>query len=141
MNDRCKVIVQTILISVAAILSSHRCPSTLGQDTAQAVSDVTTISAVSPISAVSSNPHRLIPSNAGADAMWGFATPPVSPPTPYQVLARPSHHDLKSSTKNKNKIETRPAQPYAYGWFGTQPSQHWERSFGTRNSYTQWTLK
>ncbi len=37
-------------------------------------------------------------------------------------------------------IEVYPTkQAYPYGWFGSNPSYHWKRSFGTGKNYTQWS--
>jgi hypothetical protein len=80
------------------------------------------------------------------DAMWGYAVVASNAKVPYQILERPSHHKDKNQSSDpvgsdKILIEKKPVQPYAYGWFGTQPSPKWSRSFGTRGNYTQWSLK
>lgn len=31
--------------------------------------------------------------------------------------------------------------PYSYGYFGAGRHRHWQRHYGARQSYTQWTLK
>ena len=32
-----------------------------------------------------------------------------------------------------------PKQAYSYGWFGSNPTYHWKRSFGVSRGYTQWS--
>jgi hypothetical protein len=54
------------------------------------------------------------------------------------VLARPqatSHHVPYSPAV---KVI---AQPYPYGYFGAQPTTHWQRQFGVYRTYTQWSQK
>ncbi|MEQ1829060.1 MAG: hypothetical protein ABL921_24065 [Pirellula sp.] len=74
------------------------------------------------------------------DGMWGY-----SAPTNYKILPRPATHankkDQHTYAASPSAIESRPVQPYAYGWFGTKPSPQWYRSFGNRKTHTQWTLK
>lgn len=68
--------------------------------------------------------------------LWG----PVNSPSAYRVLPRPT--DLGTIPASPpNPQRTRPMMPYAYGWFGPKQTPSWSRSFGTRNGYTQWTLK
>ena len=74
------------------------------------------------------------------DGMWGFQAP-----AQYTILPRPATHTNKGlsniSTPPVANIQSRPTQPYAYGWFGTKPSPQWSRQFGHQKAYTQWTLK
>jgi hypothetical protein len=81
----------------------------------------------------------LVQGGTSVDAMWGHPAPS------YLILPRPLTHANKGQPHTyvapKNPIESKPASPYAYGWFGTKPSPHWHRQFGSQNAYTQWTLK
>jgi hypothetical protein len=74
------------------------------------------------------------------DGMWGFQSAAT-----YKVLPRPKSHSNKGQPNTyvapRNPIESKPMQPYAYGWFGTKPSPHWHRQFGAQAEYTQWTLR
>lgn len=67
----------------------------------------------------------------------------VQGPVEYRVLPRAvkPHSGEYAPATQKPQMMTKPIQPYAYGWFGAKPQQHWHRQFGTRRSYTQWTLK
>ena len=74
------------------------------------------------------------------DGMWGFQTP-----IHYNILPRPA---TRSNEGHPNtfvapitNIESKPIQPYAYGWFGTKKSPQWSRQFGYQKAYTQWTLR
>jgi hypothetical protein len=69
-----------------------------------------------------------------SEALWGT-------PVPYEILQRPSHHSQKSMPVDQAILQGNPVRPYSYGWFGTNPSPHWQRQFGYSRSYTQWTLK
>ncbi len=64
-------------------------------------------------------------------------------PVEYHVLPRAvkPHSSEYAPASPKPQIMSKPIQPYAYGWFGAKPQMHWHRQFGTRRSYTQWTLK
>ena len=76
----------------------------------------------------------------GVDSMWGYRAPMA-----YEILPRPTSHFRKgqphSVVSPANPIESKPAQPYAYGWFGTKYSPQWYRQFGHQSAYTQWTLR
>jgi len=78
--------------------------------------------------------------NIGVDSMWGYRAPMA-----YQILPRPTSHFSKgqphSTVAPANSIESKPTQPYAYGWFGTKYSPQWHRQFGHQSAYTQWTLR
>ncbi len=59
----------------------------------------------------------------------------------YHVLPRAGHH-LHHSTENPFEIRQQPTKsPYAYGWFGSNPSPSWGRHFGHSRNYTQWTRR
>ena len=74
------------------------------------------------------------------DAMWGYKAP-----ASYLILPRPANHFNTAQTHSyaqpRNPVESKPIQPYAYGWFGTKYSPQWNRQFGHQSAYTQWTLK
>jgi hypothetical protein len=74
------------------------------------------------------------------DGMWGYRAP-----IPYTIIPRPKTHFNKDEPNTavpaKNNIQSKPTQPYAYGWFGTKPSPQWSRQFGYQRAYTQWTLR
>jgi len=74
------------------------------------------------------------------DAMWGYRSPAL-----YRIIPRPATHANKdesnTATVQPVVIESKPAAPYAYGWFGTKPSPQWYRQFGHQKAYTQWTLR
>jgi len=80
------------------------------------------------------------------DSLWGVVT--ASSPT-YRIVPRPlpehvGKHLAYSTTQQpseKPNYESRPANPYAYGWFGPQASPQWSRHFGYHQRYTQWSLK
>ena len=79
-------------------------------------------------------------SSSAIDGMWGFQTP-----SQYKILPRPVTHSNKGQPHTNlpaaNNIESKPMQPYAYGWFGTKSSPQWSRQFGHQKAYTQWTLR
>jgi len=90
-------------------------------------------------SCLSAQENRTDPSNAN-DGIWGYRTP-----TSYTILTRPPKRfekDSKHTTlSHPSTLQSKAVQPYAYGWFGTQPTPHWYRQFGTQQAYTQWTLR
>lgn len=64
------------------------------------------------------------------------------PPHRYLVLQGTS----STSHRQKNQVRTpvlekRPADPYAYGWFGAKMNRHPHRSFGYQQAYTQWSFE
>jgi hypothetical protein len=77
-----------------------------------------------------------------SDGMWGYRAP-----ANYLNLPRPPKHSVFGKQQEQPIpsplpiIQSRPTEPYAYGWFGTQSQQHWYRDFGTRHTHTQWTLR
>jgi len=83
------------------------------------------------------SPH----SGTSMDGMWGYR----APATYHVIPSPPKHHHSLNPTSAQSapaaKLQSRQIDPYAYGWFGAQPSPHWSRQFGNRNAYTQWTLK
>lgn len=82
-----------------------------------------------PTSAVAAEP---------ASFPWGCENcgPPMPPSrAPYQTLP-------KANTAAARPIDQLPAKvPYAYGWFGSNPSPQWSRQFGSSRAFTQWTRK
>jgi hypothetical protein len=76
---------------------------------------------------------------AGSVASLGFA---AGPPT-YRVLRvkQPPTHRHAVPEPGPVVRDAGPAQPYAYGWFGVPPRQHWSRHFGFYRNYTQWSAK
>ena len=78
--------------------------------------------------------------SSNTDGMWGFQTP-----SPYKILPRTVTHSNKGQPNTSlpvaSNIESKPMQPYAYGWFGTKSSPQWSRQFGHQKAYTQWTLR
>jgi len=84
--------------------------------------------------------QALATAHVGVDSMWGYRAPMA-----YQILPRPTSHSSKrqphSAVSPANPVESKSAQPYAYGWFGTKYSPQWHRQFGHQSAYTQWTLR
>ena len=74
------------------------------------------------------------------DAMWGHQIP-----VNYKILPRPETKLHQEPTHlyvaPPAMIESKPVEPYAYGWFGAKSSPHWYRQFGHQKAYTQWTLR
>jgi hypothetical protein len=78
-------------------------------------------------------------------------SPAVLPPanSTYRILPRPLPEHigkhLPYSTTNQpstgSNYESRPTEPYSYGWFGSESSPQWSRHFGYSRRYTQWSLK
>jgi hypothetical protein len=68
---------------------------------------------------------------------------PTGAPMEYRVLQNPptGHFANTHSASTKPLLMAKPAQPYAYGWFGARTQMHWSRQFGNRRTHTQWTLK
>jgi len=85
-------------------------------------------------------PSPVVPTPPQVDAMWGYRTPAT-----YFILPRPASHRHKNQPNTYqtpvNPVESKPIEPYAYGWFGTKYSPQWHRQFGHQKDYTQWTLK
>ena len=79
-------------------------------------------------------------SQAAVDGMWGYRAP-----IQYTTLPRPPNHlnkdDPNTAVLAGNSIQSRPTQPYAYGWFGTRPAPQWSRQFGYQKAFTQWSFK
>ncbi len=59
----------------------------------------------------------------------------------YVVIAgaRAQAIQAKRSPFEHPPIATKPATPYAYGWFGAEPTNQWSRQFGAQRRYTQWS--
>ncbi|WP_145077376.1 hypothetical protein [Aureliella helgolandensis] len=73
---------------------------------------------------------------------WGHAHQqavplPLPRMAPYAVLATP----LSDEPLQRPYRPLPATPPYAYGWFGSNPSPQWSRHFGVSHSHTQWTLK
>ena len=49
---------------------------------------------------------------------------------PAQVLTHPATTPIEPLS---------PKQAYSYGWFGSNPTYQWKRSFGVSRGYTQWS--
>jgi len=99
-----------------------------------------TCACVGRIQAQDAGDHAIATADVAVDSMWGYRAPIA-----YQILPRPMTHFSKgqphSAVAPANPIESKPMQPYAYGWFGTQYSPQWHRQFGQQSAYTQWTLR
>ncbi len=55
-----------------------------------------------------------------------------------------SNVEVRVLAKEVPKLPVRtlpPKVPYAYGWFGTDPSANWTRHFGHQKAYTQWSRR
>ena len=103
----------------------------------------------------SSYPQASAPAVSAWDLPAGTALWGLPPQSPHRVIRSPqilSHEELKQqahrgkltppvATIDRAAVEKVWRQPYAYGYFGTQPQRHWQRHFGWNRSYTQWTLK
>lgn len=76
------------------------------------------------------------PSPSRYDGVWS----PKSSVSAYRVLPRPTNVGTLPATPPSPQ-RVRPMTPYAYGFFGPKETPNWSRSFGHRQSYTQWTLK
>ncbi len=70
---------------------------------------------------------------------WGCnecAPAPLGPSnSPYRTLQ-------KRASASARAIQEMPTKtPYAYGWFGHNPTPHWSRQFGFSTAFTQWSLE
>ena len=76
---------------------------------------------------------------------WGSAqrgsTVATVPSAVHLTLTRPAHKRSGLSEQLTVMEQLPPKPAYAYGWFGSNPSSHWGRHFGSINSYTQWTRR
>ena len=76
----------------------------------------------------------------GYKSSWVSA--PNASPVGYKVIAGPRAAAVQKERLlyEQPTIELPTRQPYAYGWFGTQTSPQWTRSFGSARRYTQWSI-
>jgi hypothetical protein len=64
------------------------------------------------------------------------------PPHRYLVLQGQENTSHRQKTQVRSPVlEKRPADPYAYGWFGAKMNRHPHRSFGYQQAYTQWSFE
>ncbi|GAB5406013.1 MAG: hypothetical protein Aurels2KO_42440 [Aureliella sp.] len=63
-------------------------------------------------------------------------------PTPQRPANSPYRTLQKRATASARAIQEMPTKtPYAYGWFGHNPTPKWTRQFGFSTAYTQWSLE
>lgn len=111
-------------------------------------------------SATPQPPHRIIQPPASlvqqaAPPSIAFHSPPHLPGDSVHVSGDSVHVPAAHDTNRRGHWWQKPEPatvpgaivepvwrtPYSYGYFGAARHRHWQRHFGLKQSFTQWTLK